>query len=309
MVRNSRPLTKEEIALILGVSVDTVWLWTRRFADWLSFDAACRDKRHDDSDVEIYRTVHRIDSGIDPGIVLPERAEQVRRALSSSREASSVRMAHQLERKEPDVARWGLVSSEGVCLVDEFRWLVPFRSFVTSIANFGCWASSGDTCSEPYALLWTLAARRVIVLDRNADYVRNAWDWLRRARRTHPYFQEYQVEFVVGDMTQGNGGLEEEAFELAYCRDVLYNMQDDSEALRIAIGEMARVVRPGGWVVAIESKLGADFEEDEVKCGTATLTVPIQLTDAIDISRYFEEAGLRRVDLADAPPHSYCYRK
>ena len=114
MASSGKPVTKEEIALCLGVSIGTVWLWTRKFAAWLSFDAACRDKRHDDSDMEIYRTVHRIDSGIDLGIVPRERAERVRRALSSSRQASSIKMARQLERKRPDIERWGVVSSHGV---------------------------------------------------------------------------------------------------------------------------------------------------------------------------------------------------
>lgn len=309
MASSGKPVTKEEIALCLGVSIGTVWLWTRKFAAWLSFDAACRDKRHDDSDMEIYRTVHRIDSGIDLGIVPRERAERVRRALSSSRQASSIKMARQLERKRPDIERWGVVSSHGVCLVDDYRWLAPLRSTVTTIADFGCWASPGGTCSEPYALLWTLGAERVFVADKNEEHIRNARNWHCNARRMHPYFQEYEVEFIVGDMTERIELLEGEEFDMSYCHDVLYSMQDDLGAVRSAVEGMARAVKAGGWVVAIEAKFGAEFEETEVEFTAATFTVPKQLTDAIDISQWFDDAGLRRVHLADAPPYSYCYRK
>jgi SAM-dependent methyltransferase len=306
---SSGPLTKDEIAQYLGVSVETVWLWTRAFARWLSFDAACLDKKHDDGDVEIYRAVQRIDLALDPSIVMPERAEGIRRALSSNRRASSIRTRRQFEARQPGVERWRVVSSQGVCLVDDYRWLAPLRSTVTAVADFGCWASAGDTCSEPYALLWTLGAERVVVIDRNQEYVTNARNWLCDVCRMHPYFQDYQVEFIVGDMTERIDLLGDEDLEMSYCHDVLYNMQEDLAALRRAIDQMGRVVKPGGWLIAIETKFGAEFEEAEVEFMAGKFTVPRQLTAPTDIGHHFEELGLRRVDLPGAPPYSYSYRK
>ncbi len=309
MTSRNQPLTKEEIADGLGVTVDAIWRWTRQFQEWLSVDAHCREKGHDSADVQIYRIVRRTDSDIDASIVLPERAELVRRALWSSQRASSIRMAHQLERKQADIERWALVSSHGICLRREYAWLRPLGSSITSILVCGCWTCSGDTCSEPYALLWTLDADSVVVVDKNADYIRNARDWLHRTRRSHPYFGEYDVEFLVGDMTQGIAGLEGDTFDLAYCANVLYNMQDDQRAVQVSVEQMARVVKRRGWVVAVEPKFGAEFEETEIESRIGAFTVPRQLTRPIDMSPRFEEAGLRRVDLPDAPPYSYCYRK
>lgn len=299
-------LTKEEIADCLGVPVEQIWRWTRQFADWLSVDAHCGKKRHDHFDLDIYRMVQRIDSNLGTSIEPPERAELVRQALWSSSQASSVRMAHQLERKRPDIERWGLLDSDGICLRQDFAWLRPLGPSITSVLVCGCWASSNETCSEPYALLWTLGAERVVVLDKNASYLRNAQDWLQRRRKCRPYFDQYHLEFLGGDMERGMGGLEGDTFDLAYCADVLYNMQHDLAAVSSAISQMARVVRPRGCVVAIEKKFGAESEEVEVEFVRATFTVPRQATD---MSYLFEGAGLRRVQLADAPPYSYCYRK
>jgi hypothetical protein len=60
-------------------------------------------------------------------------------------------------------------------------------------------------------------------------------------------------------------------------------MRSDPGKLQAAVNTMARVVRPGGWVIA---------NEDE------------------GLERQFEAAELEKVECVnDAPEYAYCYRK
>ena len=84
-------------------------------------------------------------------------------------------------------------------------------------------------------------------------------------------------------MTRATDALTVNGFDLAYCSGVLYFMRSDAGKLQAAINTMARVVKPGGWVIA---------NEDE------------------GLDRHFEEAGLEKAEyLDDAPEYAYCYRK
>jgi hypothetical protein len=89
------------------------------------------------------------------------------RILLSSPLANSIRHKRQLEKARPEIARWEVVSTNGIYLRDEYKWLEPLQSFVDSIADFGCWASEEwSTCSEPYALLWMSYVNRSFRKDR-----------------------------------------------------------------------------------------------------------------------------------------------
>jgi hypothetical protein len=60
-------------------------------------------------------------------------------------------------------------------------------------------------------------------------------------------------------------------------------MRSDAGKLQAAVDTMARVVKPGGWVIANEDK---------------------------GLDRRFEEAGLAKAEgLGNAPEYAYCYRK
>jgi len=166
----------------------------------------------------------------------------------------------------------------GACLKYEYEWLKPLRPYVDSIVVFGCSATECETCAEPYALLWTLKATRIVVIDKNPEYILNAQRW----RERHPDFKDYPLEFVVGDMTDEIDALDESTFDLSYCKDVLYSMYSSPQELQESINTMARVVKPGGWVIAREP---------------------------VDIRHVFEAAGLARVCLDNAPDWSYCYKK
>jgi hypothetical protein len=84
-------------------------------------------------------------------------------------------------------------------------------------------------------------------------------------------------------MTREADELPIDCFDLAYCSGVLYFLRSDVGKLQAAVNTMARVVKPGGWVIANEDK---------------------------GLEGRFNEAGLEKVQsLANIPEYTYCYRK
>jgi len=280
--------TKSEIAKSLGVSIDDICRWANRFDDHLDVCARRLDKIHDENDFWVFTLISEENRQMEENVPFIERMNLIGKALHSCPQARSIKQRRYMERKRPEVERWQVVSTLGVCLGYEYEWLKPLQPYVDSIVDFGCWATEGFTCSEPDALLWTLEATRVVVVDIEQEYIRNAKEWLETTRAKHPYFKEYNLRFIVGDMTKDEmkDELHKCDFDLSYCQDVLYNMKDSSERLQNAINEMARVVKPGRWVIAVEPKIPRD------------------------ISRLFDDAGLVRDSrLKDAPDGAYCYSK
>ena len=179
---------------------------------------------------------------------------------------------------------WQIVA-QGL-LRSDFEWLEPLKAFVSSLIVFGCW-DDGDTnrgCREAYVLLRMLEATRAVVVDKEADYIRNARSWFQETQARYPeLFGAYDLKFVASDMTTETNVLPRDSFDLAYCSGVLYYMRSDAAKLQASADTMARVVRAGGWVIANEDK---------------------------GLDRYFERAGLRKSNyLDDAPESAYCYRK
>jgi SAM-dependent methyltransferase len=171
-------------------------------------------------------------------------------------------------------------------LRSDFEWLEPLRTLVSSIVVFGCW-DDGRTnrgCREPYVLLRILEATSAVVVDKEAEYIRNAQSWFQKTQAKYPeLFGACDLKFVVSDMTRETDELTINCFDLAYCSGVLYFMRSDAGKLQAAVDTMARVVKPGGWVIA---------NEDE------------------GLDRQFEEAGLEKAPGLDgAPECAYCYRK
>jgi SAM-dependent methyltransferase len=169
---------------------------------------------------------------------------------------------------------------------DDFEWLEPLGAFVSSIVVFGCWDDGGANrgCRESYALLRILEASSALVVDKEAEYIRNAESWFRETQTQHPeLLGAYHLSFVVSDMTTETDELAINCFDLAYCSGVLYFMRSDAGRLQAAVNTMARVIKPGGWVIAMEDR---------------------------GLDRQFEEAGLEKAeDLDHAPEYAYCYRK
>lgn len=192
-------------------------------------------------------------------------------------------------------------------------WLTPLGPSVVSVADFGCWRGN-----EPFALLRTLEATEIVVVDRDSEGLSRAKDRLDELKATRPgAMRGRTVRFVQADMTARVTRLPSCHFDLAFCSNTLYQIglgEIDPGCQRVqdAINEMARVTKPGGWVIAVEERMGAHEglpdNSNTVPCGR--FNIPINVGETQDISSLFEAAGLVRCDCpVDAPCWSYCYRK
>jgi SAM-dependent methyltransferase len=301
-------ITKLQIADLLGVSVNDLARWAQQFASWLDVCPGWIDRTHDEADIFIFTLISKFNRQIGDDIPYGQRISLIEHELQLLPKALSIRQRRTTEKARPEIQRWGVISGDA-CLRYEYEWLMPLRVQVESIADFGCWPSEEGRCSEPYALLWTLEATRVVVIDKNPEYIRNAQKWLESTRGSHHYFKSYNLEFIVGDMTDRNDALGESAFDLSYCANVLYNMYNDPEDLRASINVMARVVKPNGWVIAVEPKMGVEFKQAPCEMLGGKISMPVPISEPADVSHHFEAIGLVRVKLDNAPDWSYCYKK
>ena len=128
-----------------------------------------------------------------------------------------------------------------------FEWLLPLSGSVETVVSFGC------SSSEPLALLWILDATEVKVIEKEEERLIERRQELAVLTRQLPSaFEGRSVEFIAADMSLQVNRLPSEYFDLAFCRDVLYQIHLDAglERVQDAIAEMTRVVRPGGWIAA-----------------------------------------------------------
>jgi SAM-dependent methyltransferase len=181
---------------------------------------------------------------------------------------------------------------------------------VESIVNFGCCSS------EPFLLLWALDAVEIVVVEKEAGHLTGPKEDLKALNKVSSNcLGGRPVEFIVADMSTRVTSLPSDRFDLAYCRDVLYDIYTESDLQRVqsAISEMARVVKPGRWVIAVEPKIGVEFEEvaDDLSSRLSghKMTRHFPVSAPKDISSLFEAAGLDRDSLYGAPDWSYCYKK
>jgi SAM-dependent methyltransferase len=186
-------------------------------------------------------------------------------------------------------------------LREDYSWLGNLPSQVERIANFGCYS-----CVEPFRLIWTLDAKEVMVVEieaRNIEELRNKEDVVKQ--RIPESLEEHKIKCICGDMTSPLPELPDQYYDLAYCEDVLYSFQN-IDALEHGISQMIRVVKPNGFIVAVESKFGVRFETQ--KSGITTYP-PVPISEPKDMSDLFSSKGLKKVELSGCPPFTYCYRK
>lgn len=312
-----RPMTKAEIAEFVGDPLDDICRWAQSttFGEWLDVCPDWPDRVHDQYDVRMFQLISQLNRRMTE-TVPRKRVECMKSELCSSPEARRIRDKRRMDRARREVAHWTVFGPSGHCLMYEYEWLKPLAPSVDHVVDFGCWVSDprAGTSPEAYALLWTLEAARVVVVDRQPKNIEKAESWLETARKEHPYFWDYDLVFVVGDMTnprllQTTDALEENGVDLSYCRAVLCNMYASPTALQSAIDSMASVVRPGGWVIAMEPRMGVEHEQKPCDLSGGKISVPVPLGQCKDIGRCFEAAGLVSVDLDGAPEYSYCYQK
>ena len=126
----------------------------------------------------------------------------------------------------------------GADLREAYQWLDEAldTSAIDSIVDFGF--MSGE---EPFALLWTLDANEVVVVEKEDQHRRMFEKLVATLEHVDDGDLAHRsVEFVQADMTGRISGLPSDYFDLAYCADVLYIVHRAREsATRHAIAEMA----------------------------------------------------------------------
>lgn len=182
-------------------------------------------------------------------------------------------------------------------------WLTPLSDRVSRVVNFGHWNST-----EPYILLWILNAQYLLVVEQDFENLHSPNQTRACLRETLPEsLLGRKVEFIAADMLKGFS--QANCFDLAYCENTLYFMDEDIEILKQAIYEMARVVRPGGSIIAVEPKMGVKYKNVPCILFGNSMDFPFPENEPVDISHLFEEIGLVSFQLANMPEYTYCYRK
>jgi len=150
-------------------------------------------------------------------------------------------------------------------LKQKFAFLQDLKPSPSSVVNLGCSAKWDELTGyggglETFALMWTLGADKVVVVDINGDSINVLRRRVGELQEKYPQcFVEYTgcFEYLVADMTSQEemSKLSPGQFELAYCSRVLLNIEHDCglEGVEEAVREIARVVKPGGWAVSHEA--------------------------------------------------------
>jgi SAM-dependent methyltransferase len=207
----------------------------------------------------------------------------------------------------------------------QIDWLSSLNIQPKSVANFGC-----SVGYEIFDLMLVLDAHEAVGIDMNSAAIQQARDSLGSIRedielveRMLMYYKDavtaddlewwhsevpdflkrhHFPEFKEADTTQPTD-LTADHFGLAYCRKVLYHIcgeldEQGTKDIQAAVREMARVVTPGGWVVAVEPTQRSHTDRRP-----------------LDFNPFFQNAGLEwRADVYDAvpipePEGTYIYRK
>jgi len=183
------------------------------------------------------------------------------------------------------------LSAGGV--LSQYAWIARLLEFspIEAIADFGC-------CSaEPFFLLWLLDATKVCVIEQNPDNLLMLQEDIETLDKKYPEsMRGRSVEiYSPRDMSQTVTELTSNHFDLAYCERVLYTMSPDLPKIQRAINEMARVVRPGGFVITVDEQVDTNGANER--------------GHPFDLHPFFGNAELIRFNLPSIPDWSYCYQK
>lgn len=150
----------------------------------------------------------------------------------------------------------GNAKSLGKELQQKFQPLAVLKPEINRIVNFGYWhRDDGIDSNEPYALVWTLDASEVVVVEKDKKCVQAGQEIMEGLRKRVPAcFKLHSIRFLLGDMTNPIPELRQNYFDVSYCERVLLQIYDEhsKQGLTKAIAQIVRVVRPGGWVIACE---------------------------------------------------------
>jgi SAM-dependent methyltransferase len=190
-------------------------------------------------------------------------------------------------------------------LREQHSWLANLPSKIGCIANFGCWSGG-----EPFSLIWTLDAKEVMVVEIEQNNLNELSEQHDIVRSRYPEsLHERNIEKVCRDMTEPLPELLSQHYDLAYCENVLYSLhlQGNIELLKKGILQMIRVVKPNGFIVAVEPNFGVEFETENHYGVDVSTSIP--KGDPKDMSHFFEPKGLKKLQIPNSPTSAYCYQK
>ncbi len=194
----------------------------------------------------------------------------------------------------------------------EFQWVVDFGLQAAEVANFGCYPYG-----KSLAIMWALGAHTLTGIDPDEKHtyqeevnlsrmqleLRSYWNFLTKSEHVteediqwwnqevpaffkHELSQnEFQIDYLPRDVTRYTG-LPANFFDVAFCDFFLHEIwwdkaRGNSEyATLFAIGQMAHVVRPEGYLAAYEWVQTGTFHR-------------------LDFRRLFEQAGLTVVHMRE----------
>lgn len=168
----------------------------------------------------------------------------------------------------------------------ELDWLKQLSDEVDTVVEFGCWSC------EPFALLWTLKASRVEIIEKDERNLITPKYILENLLFSHPYCIKNDQIFFYEPQDMIKSKLPSNSFDLAYCKRVLSNMKSHDE-IQCAIKNMARIIKPGGFLIAVESM--PDNKGRPKPKGI--------------LSSILSKSGLNEIELDNAPGEAYCFKK
>jgi hypothetical protein len=200
-----------------------------------------------------------------------------------------------MSAKQPVDPAWLKQLHYSASHAQRYRDLLAGMQAAEKVVSFGLFQKG----REPFYLMWLLNAAEISVVEIKQEYIDEFKRLITEFRdRTPEGFQGRTIKPVVADMAQPVTELAGDYFDLAFCDNVLYSVnrnQPDLERVGQAIHEMARVIRPGGTIVAYEPQMGWQPN---------VMTYTTQ-----EISPLFEQAGLTRHRIDASLPYLYVFKK
>ena len=192
-----------------------------------------------------------------------------------------------LEKQIEAISAWRL----------EFQWLVDFGLTAEKTINFGC-----EPTGKSLGLMWAVAAKKLLGIDpsdraihqeentlsRIQRDLRSYWDYLYSSdevtdadvawwnEEVPDFFKQeitkldFFIDYATRDYTKFVN-IPPNFFDLAFCDFVLHKIRwdktrkDPPQDTRFVIGQMARLVRPGGLVAAFEWVQTGTFERTDFR--------------------------------------------
>ena len=94
---------------------------------------------------------------------------------------------------------------------EHYSWLADLPQPIDHIANFGCWSGC-----EPFALLWTLDAREITVVEKEENYLSDFYEQMEILSIKHPQsLQGRTVDALCKDMIMPIHELQDQYYDLA----------------------------------------------------------------------------------------------